>query len=515
MIADLLAAAMQYHRAGILPEAERLYREVLQRQPDQPNALYSLGLLFHQSGDLETAIAFYQQALAAHPNFADAHNNLGAAFQQQGNLTAAVAHYQSALRLKPANPNTNVNLGVTLQQQGNLSAAIARYQRALSFDAALPEAHSNLAHALKEQGNLEQAIAHYQTVLQLTPDNPDAYRDLADALVEQGSIREAIALLDQGIARFPNHVKLRGSRIRARLVSGDLQAGFAEYDPWRLRMAETPRTFTQPAWDGADLDRKPILLYTEAGAGMGDLMQFIRYAPLVADRGGRVQVESPAALVRLFQQITGVETVVAIGDPLPPFEVQASILSLPYLFNTSLETIPVSLPYLSAPPSTFHFPIPPSHQLKVGIVWGGDPNHLHDRERSCPIEALKSLLQLPGIQFYSLQKGPHQQEFSELGDLPIQDLSDRLNDFADTAAAIAQLDLVISVDTSVAHLAGAMGKPVWILLSFFPDWRWLRHREDSPWYPTARLFRQPHRNGWTAVCAWVAAALSSYQKSGV
>lgn len=510
MIADLLAAAMQYHRAGILAEAERLYREVLQQQPTQPNALYSLGLLSHQAGNLEGAIALYQQALAAQPNFADVHNNLGAAFQQQGKLAAAITHYQSALRIKPDNPSANVNLGVTLQQQGKLAAAIARYHKALRFNPNLPEAHSNLAHALKEQGDLEQAISHYQTVLQLTPHHPDAYRDWGDALVEQGKIAEAIALFDQAIARFPNHVKLQGSRIRAKLVSGNLRQGFAEYDPWRLSIAGTPRPFTQPEWDGSNLDQKAILLYTEAGAGMGDLMQFIRYAPLVAERGGRVLVESPPALIRLFQQVIGVETVVATGDPLPSFDVQASILSLPHLFNTCLETIPTNIPYLTAPAPA---PASPTPSLKVGFVWGGDPNHLHDRERSCPIQHFKPIFQIPEVEFFSLQKGPHQTELAAIDALPIQDMSDRLHDFADTADAIAQLDLVISVDTSVAHLAGAMGKPVWILLSVASDWRWLKHRQDSPWYPTARLFRQSRLHDWAPVCTQVAKALTEYSGS--
>ncbi len=513
--ADLLTTAMQHHQAGQLQEAERLYRQVLQQQPNQPNASYLLGLIAHQVGNLDGAIALYQQAIASQPNFAEAHNNLGAAFQQQGNLAAAIAHYQATLRIKPDNPNANINLGVTLQQQGKLEAAIARYQKAIRLNPNLPEAHSNLAHALKERGELESAISHYQTTVQLTPNNPEAYRDLGDALQEQGRIDDAIALLDRAINQFPNHVQLRGSRIRAKLISGNLGEGFAEYDPWRLSLSN--RAFSQPAWDGFDLNGRSILLYTETGAGMGDIIQFIRYAPLVARQHGRVIVECQPPLLRLFQSIPGIETVIATGNPPPPFDVQSSILSLPSIFGTTLETIPASIPYLF-PPSLPPFSLPPPPQpsrLKAGLVWGGDPNHRHDRDRSCPVQEFRRFLTTGEIAFYSLQKGPHSAELTEVEGWPIQDLGPQLNDFADTAAAIAQLDLVISVDTSVAHLAGALGKPVWILLAFAADWRWLMHRKDSPWYPTARLFRQPRRHAWAEVCDQVAQALhrlSSYSE---
>ncbi|MGA7934794.1 MAG: tetratricopeptide repeat-containing glycosyltransferase family protein [Kovacikia sp.] len=507
---------MQHHQAGHLSEAKRLYHEVLQQQPDQANALYLLGLIAHQSGELDTAIQWYLKSLASYPNSAETHNNLGAALQQQGKVDRAIAHFQSALRLKPNNPNANVNLGVILQQQGNLEAAIARFQKAIRLDPNLPEAHRNLAHALKEQGDGEQAISHYQSALQLIPNQPDICGDLADALQEQGRIGEAIELLDRAIGQHPNHAKLWGSRIHAKLVSGNLLDGFVEYDSWRLGLMGQPRPFTQPAWDGSELKGKTILLYTEAGLGLGDTIQFIRYAPLVAQRGGHVIVECQKSLVPLFEQIEGIATVVAIGEPLPAFDIQASLLSLPHRFATTLETIPAPIPYLSALsplpyllPGSSHLAPPPP---KIGIVWGGDPNHLHDRDRSCPFPEFRAFLQKPGMMFYSLQKGSHSAELLTVSDLPIEDLGDRLNNFADTAAVVAQLDLVISVDTSVAHLAGAMGKPVWVMLPFASDWRWLRHRHDSPWYPTARLFRQSRRHNWTEVCNQIAVALDVWVK---
>ncbi|MBL1174419.1 tetratricopeptide repeat protein [Pantanalinema sp. GBBB05] len=514
-IAATLATAIQLHQAGQLVAAEQLYRQVLQQQPEQPNVLYLLGLVAQQTGQVTNAIAWYQRALVVQPNFVDAHINLGAAWQQQGKLTTAIEHYHAALRLQPDNPHALINLGTTLQQQGNLTAAIGRYQTAIQLQPNLPEAHSNLGHAYKERGDLAQAIAHYQTALQLSPNHPAAYRDLGDALQDQGNIAAAIALYDRAIGQFPQHVKLRGSRIRALLISGDLQRGFAEYDQWRLGMASTPRSFSQPAWDGSPLSGQPILLYAEAGSGLGDTMQFIRYVPLVLQRGGQVIIECQPPLVRLFQTLPGVKQVIALGEPLPEFAVQASVLSLPHIFSTTLTSIPATIPYLLPPDDRFPLPPCPSSTLKVGLVWGGDPKHSHDRQRSCSIKELLPIVQIPHVAFYSLQIGEHRHELTD--QLPIQDLSSHLQDFADTAAAIAQLDLVISVDTSVAHLAGAMGKPVWLLLSAAPDWRWLLQRQDSPWYPSAQLFRQSRYNHWSSVCQDVAVALKSlvdrYQRS--
>ncbi|HEY9616384.1 MAG TPA: tetratricopeptide repeat-containing glycosyltransferase family protein [Microcoleaceae cyanobacterium] len=504
-IAEILATAIQLHQAGQLLAAEQLYHQVLQQQPDQPNALYLLGLVAQQTGKLAAAIAWYERALVAQPNFADAHINLGAALQQQGTLIAAIEHYHAALRLQPNNPHALINLGAILQQQGNLTAAIGRYQKAIQVQPNLPEAHSNLGNAYKEQGDLEQAIAHYQTALQLRPNHPDAYRELGDALQDRGEMAAAIALYDQAIARFPHHVKLRGSRIRALLISGDLQKGFAEYDQWRLGMASSPRSFAQPVWDGSGLDGQPILLYAEAGSGLGDTMQFIRYVPRVIQQGGQVIIECQPALVRLFQSLPGVKQVVAIGESLPEFAVQASVLSLPRILGTTLATIPATIPYLLPPQERFLLPLGLSAGLKVGLVWGGDPKHSNDRQRSCPLREFLPILQTPNVTFYSLQKGEHRRELT--AQFPIQDLSPDLKDFADTAAAIAELDLIISVDTSVAHLAGAMGRPVWILLSAAPDWRWLLQRQDSPWYPSARLFRQTRYNQWSTVCQAVAIAL--------
>lgn len=469
-ITTLLKTALQQFHAGEWANAEQLYQQVLQQHPQQPMALYALGLLAQQSGNLAKASHYYQQTLAVDPGNVGAWVNLGAVFHAQGQLSQAIAHYQKALRLQPSHTNALVNLGISLQQRGQLAAAIGRYQKALTLD----------------------------------PNNPIVHQQLGELWVELGQIPAAIACLEQGLAISPQHMTLQGSRIRALLISGDLRAGFAAYDPWRLGLAP-PRSNPLPDWDGTDLSDRRILLYAEAGAGFGDLIQFSRYAPLVAQQARQTILECPELLYRLFQTIPGVQCV-PIGQPMPEVDCQVSLLSLPQRYGTELSTIPTAMPYL-LPPVTGG-PSLLAGERKIGLVWGGNPNHRHDSVRSCPFPLMQRLLTVPHWTFYSLQKGPHQAELTH--DLPIHDLSSGLQDFADTAQVIQQLDLVITVDTSVAHLAGALGKPVWILLARNPDWRWLLDREDSPWYPTARLFRQAPGQGWDVLCDRVMVALQQW-----
>lgn len=511
---DLLSTAIQHHQAGQLVEAERLYLAVLQAEPNQAKVLYLLGLAAHQSGNFDAAVNWYQRAIAVQPDYADAHNNLGVLMQQLGQLEQATVHYRAALQVDPNNPRVHGNLGAILQQLGELEVAIAHYQTAIRLEPNLAAAHTNLGHALKAQGHYHRAIGHYEEARRLMPTNPEAYRDLGDALQEQGQFREALAVYDRALALAPNHVEVGGSRVRALLMGGNLVEGFAEYDRWRLTVASRPRPFTQPQWDGSSLNGQTILLYAETGSGLGDSLQFIRYAPLVAQYGGRIIVECQPSLVRLFTAIASIDQVITAGDPLPAFDVQASLMSLPHLLGTSLESIPASVPYLPVPIAGTVLPLSQLARPKVGVAWGGNPAHGHDRDRACPFGEFKQILATPMVTFYSLQKGAHREALKtdaaiQAGTLPVVDLGDRLTDFAETAAIVQQLDLVITVDTAIAHLAGALGKPVWILLSFTPDWRWMLARTDSPWYPTARLFRQPQRRDWARVCQQVKRAIAA------
>jgi len=377
----------------------------------------------------------------------------------------------------------------------------------------------------EEQGQLEEAITYYQQALALKPNYPEAYNNLGTALKEQGNLQESLHCFNRALKSNPDYQEARWNRAIALLSSGELKRGFTEYEcRWQARGVyfKGPNCFPQPVWDGSDLEGKLILLHTDDG--FGDTIQFIRYAPLVVQRGGRVILACPKPLVRLFTTLPGIEQLLEAEAVLPEFYVHAPLLSLPHYLGTTLETIPAQIPYIALLNSEEFIskeapslPIPPlGTLLKVGFVWasGGrerSGNLTATDQRSCPPALFVRLLSLPGISLYSLQVGRWATTINEFKDENrLQDLSSQIEDFADTAALIAQLDLVISVDTAVAHLAGAMGKPVWTLLAFNPDWRWMREREDSPWYPSMRLFRQRQPGDWESVFEQVAQALHNH-----
>lgn len=441
-IADALAIAIEHHQAGRLAQAEQLYRQILQQQPNSIQALHRLGILASQVGKHEQAIPFFQKVLALAPNFPEAHFNLASALQKQDKIEDAIAHYQRGLALNPSYPEVYLNFGA----------------------------------ALKAQGRLENAIASYQQALILKPNYPKARYNLALALLQHGELRQ----------------------------------GFTEYE-WRWQLPHNPpRNFSQPLWDGSNLQGKRILLHAEQG--LGDTIQFIRYAPFVASRGGYVIVECQAPLIQLLQTVPGIHQLVAQGETLPQFDVHVPLLSLPHCLDTTLETIPTQIPYVS-PPASHHLKLdaPQGTLLKVGIAWAGSPKNPNNRHRSLDLAYFSTLFDIPGVAFYSLQKELPAAELARLADYKgrIQDLSNQLHDFTDTAAVVLQLDLVITVDTSIAHLAGALGKSAWVLLNFDPDWRWLIGRETSPWYPSIRLFRQDSPGNWQDVFARVAESLSA------
>lgn len=479
-LSESLAIAFQHHQAGRLPEAEEIYRQVLQQQPNQVDALQLLGVIVHQSGQLEEAIAYYRQALARNPALSQVHSNLGIALRQKGLLEEAILHYQQAVTLQPNSAEFHYNLGIALSDQGELEEATQSYHRATALKPNYAAAHNNLGYVLHQLGQQQEAIACYNKAVELKPDFAEAHRNRAEAL----------------------------------LLVGDFSRGFVEYE-WRWQLYEPQQlpAFQTPLWDGSHLAGKTILLYAEQG--LGDTIQFIRYAPLVQEHGGRVIAVCLPSLVRLLKTVPGIHQVVAldkdVDEKVPEFDVKAPLMSLPRILRTTLETIPAQIPYL-APPASHNLKLdaPTGTRLKVGIVWAGNPDNRHNIRRTFGLKPFIPLLKTPGVAFYSLQVGSRSQDLAELPtDIQVQDLSGQLTDFADTAGVVTQLDLIITIDTSVAHLAGALGKPTWVLLPFVPDWRWMLRREDSPWYPTMRLFRQESLGDWSGVMARVALALGS------
>ncbi|MCC3535373.1 MAG: tetratricopeptide repeat protein [Microcoleus sp. PH2017_25_DOB_D_A] len=517
---DLLQQAEHLMETGDKLEAIALYEQIISLAPNCFQARINYGFLKHENGELDAAIPHYQEALALAPNIPQTAYNLAKIFEEQGKVEQAIAHYEQALAAEPDFVPALINLAVALQEKGELLRALDLYRRALEIQPHSWEAYNNLATVLQEQGNLEEALEYYHKALELLPDFVEAINNLGRTFLEKGAVEDAIACYRRAIHLNPDHASAHLNLSLALLLAGDFANGLAEYE-WRWQIKEfktghscyltapgntlSAREY-RPLWDGSNLQGKTVLLHAEQG--LGDSLQFIRYVEIVKNRGGRVIVDCYPQLRRLFAMVDGIDLLIVRGEPLPEFDVQVPMLSLPYVLGTRLETIPATTAYLS-PPADAEFALLPDRNLKVGIVWAGNPKHRKNMQRSCGLSQFLPLLDVSGVTFYSLQKEVLEADRALLNGTPIVDLSPHFGDLADTAAAIAKLDLVITVDTAVAHLAGALGKPVWVLLAFSPDWRWLLEREDSPWYPSARLFRQRERGGWEGVFARVAEALGA------
>lgn len=379
----------------------------------------------------------------------------------------------------------------------------------------------NLAQALSTRGSVlnglkryDEALASYDRALAVWPDNAEIYFNRAHTLTTLKRFDEASANYDRAIALRPDYANAHLNDALVKLLTGDFARGWAKYE-WRLKMelaASSMRNFPQPLWLGDETIReKTILVHSEQG--FGDAIQFCRYVPFVAERAARVIFEVARPLQKLMADFAPSARVISRGDPLPDFDVQVPILSLPFAFGTRLETIPSVTPYLQASlqsATKWNARLGPKAGSRIGIAWSGNPENTRDRERSIGLRSLLPLLDVEAT-FVSLQKGIRAADADLLREHGgILHLADELEDFSDTAGLISQLDLVISVDTGVAHLAGALGKPVWIMVTYIPDWRWLLDRDDSPWYPTARLFRQANIDDWEGVIARVGDALRGF-----
>jgi tetratricopeptide (TPR) repeat protein len=474
------------------------FEQALLIRPDAVELHSNLGTAFQDLGRPDKAIACYRKALTLRPDAAEILDNLAGALRAQGQLDEAQACYEHALSLRPDRTESRIGLGVVLRDQGRIEEAVTCYERVLALIPDHPETLNNLGVALVDLGRLEEAITQYERALVLLP-AAETHNNLGIALERHGRHPEAFAAYKRALALNPDYAEAHFNRAHALLATGQLDEGWQEYE-WRFAVAQYDRNFKQPLWSGEPLHGQSILIHAEQG--FGDTLQFLRYVPLVAKRGGRVVLEVPEPIVRLARTVAGVSEVVAAGAPLPAFDCHCPLLSLPRVFKTNLATIPNTVPYLRAAPTAWTAQITTVPGPRVGVVWAGTTVGAID------LRLLRPLWAVHGISWFSLQVGDRAGDISLLDDVKIVDLSPWLTDFAETAAAVAQLDLVISVDTSVAHLAGALGRPVWLLLPNSPDWRWLLEREDSPWYPAARLFRQNKAGDWLGVASEVAAALT-------
>jgi tetratricopeptide (TPR) repeat protein len=500
------------HERGRANEAADCCRQALAINPALAEVRNTLGLVLLDREQIDAAAECFQQALRSNPGMAQAYYNLGLCRSRQQRHAEAVECFESALRGKPDYAEAYNELGTALRELGHLDQALINYRRAIELKTDFAAAYNNIGAILVELGQPEEAADNFWTALRIKPDYAEACSNLGNALVFLGRHDEALSSHELALQINPDYASGHWNRSWALLLTGDFEQGWREYE-WRWKCGvSVPRRFSKPSWDGRVLDGKSILLHAEQG--IGDTIQFIRYAALVKQRGGRVLVECQSELMRLLKGCAGIDALFDHGGSLPDFDCHAAIPSLPGIFDTRLDSIPARIPYLEPPalakPELHRLLAGGGGEYRVGIVWSGNTRFKHNRYRSCRLSDFGALAQIAGVRLFSLQKGDPTTELLEGNcDMPVIDLNGALDDFADTAFVLSQLDLVITVDTSVAHLAGALGKPVWLLLSFAPDWRWLLERTDNPWYPTMRLFRQTRLGDWRSVFERVSASLAS------
>jgi tetratricopeptide (TPR) repeat protein len=504
---------------------------------------------FFKEGRFEDAIAAFQEAIRVQPDFAEPHANLGNIYKGLGRLDEAAASYREALRIEPGPPETHHNLGLVFNEQQKPVEAMERFREAIRLKPDYAEAFASLAAVLVNRERLDEGMAaarqalrlqpdcamawwvlglaylanletsealrHFDAAVRLKPRFTDAHWARGVALLTENRAQEALAAFDIALQITPDHPEAHFGRSRAFLALGNLEAGFPEYE-WRRECKEfVPRIIVVagPKWDGSPLEGRTILLHVEQG--LGDTLHFVRYAPLVKNKGGMVIMECQPALTRLLERTPGIDRLIGLGTPLPQYDVQASLLSLPAILGTTAETVPTDVPYVMPDErlvEQWRQELNAVPGFRIGISWQGSREYKLDKFRSIPLREFARLAEVESVRLLSLQKGQGSEQVGELaGSFEVIDWTSRLDEsagpFMDTAALMRGLDLIVTSDTANAHLAGALGVPVWVVLPFAPDWRWQLDREDSPWYPTMRLFRHRPPAGRSEVFQRVAAEL--------
>lgn len=510
-----LATALQ--SLGRLDEAAASYRAALDLAPDDAEVRNNLGTVLQKLDRWDEARACFLKALDLKPDYPEANFNLGNVLQESDHLAAAIACYRRAVVCRPDYPEAHNRLGRALHLAGDVAWASACFRRAIACDPDAAAVYDNWGVMLGALGRFDQALAAFRNALALDPAGAEIHNDFGVMHHADGRQDAAEADYLRAIACDPGHAEAHWNLGLVRLLRGDYRSGWDEYE-WRWKCNTVMRrilpAYEQPAWTGEAGRGRTILLWAEQGAG--DTLQFVRFVPQVIERGWRVVLGVPPSLARLARTIPDLAVpdlaVVVEGETLPPFDVHCPLMGLPPRLDLDVGAIPSAAGYLAADPDVagqWRTRLAGLPGRKVGVVWRGNPVHARDRHRSLDPAWLSPALDLPGLSVVSLQKDGRPEEFASLGlSCPFLDAGPHLGDYAETAALIANLDLLISVDTSVVHLAGAMGRPVWTLLDFVCDWRWLEKRPDSPWYSSMRLFRQARPGDWAAVAAEVRAALA-------
>lgn len=506
--ADALSAlGSALWQAGQHAEALARLREAVQAAPDHAGALSQLGNMLAAAGQPEEAEQQFRAVLAQQPDDAATHFNIGCAWLAAGDGARAEAALRAALALQPAFGVALNNLGSALRQQDRTAEALDCYRRAVELRPDLPGLHGNLGSTLLALGQAGQALAPLRTAVRLDPDNAEACNNLGGVLLALDQAPEAAGWFRLAVRHDPQHGQARLGLALALLTLGDYRQGWQEYEARWLDpgfTADEP-VFDQPAWRGAEpVQGRTMLLHAEQG--LGDTLQFVRYAPLLRSRGALVVLQVQPPLMGLLADLADV--VIARGDAPPPFDLRCPLMSLPLAFGTELHSIPASVPYLHAPPAhlaAWSARLGARRRRRIGIAVSGDPTHPEDAQRSIPAASFLAAFAGVDAELHVVQKNIRPADAAALAGLPVHD--PLIADFRDSAALVALMDLVVTIDSAPAHLAGALGVPVWVLLQHGADFRWLRLRDDSPWYPTARLFRQSSYGAWEPVLAAVNAAL--------
>jgi tetratricopeptide (TPR) repeat protein len=538
-VASLIAQGLILHQQGKFNEAKAIYQKALAIQENHIEALQLLGTLSVQTkeftkavdfltkalkinpnhvacyshlgialkelGCFDEALASYDQAISIKPDYADAYSNRGNALQELKRFDEALASYDQATSIKPDYAEAYSNRGATLNELKRFDEALTSCNQAISIKPDYPSPYYNRGNALKELKRLDEALASYDQAIRIKPDYAEAYSNRGNALQDLRRLDKAVESYDQAINIKPDYASAHWNLSLCHLLSGNFKDGWQEYE-WRwknetLSTYKGKRSFPQPLWLGVEsLKDKTILLHAEQG--LGDTIQFCRYAPLVAERGAKVILEVQRSLVTLLKNIEGVSQVVAMGDALPAFDHQCPLLSLPLAFKTELHTVPPVPRQINVDlekVAKWKAKLGEKTKPRIGLVWSGSTINKNDHNRSITLAQL--LPHLPShLQYVCLQKELRDIDKELIvGNIEIKYFGDALEDFTDTAALCELMDVVISVDTSVAHLAASLGKQTWVLLPYRPDWRWLLDRDDNPWYPTAKLYRQEKIGNWNDV----------------
>jgi len=496
---------------GKYDKAIVFYEEASELQPKAAVTYFHMGNAYRAKNRPDEAVICYQRAVHMQPGYAEAYNNMGLALQDKGDLIGSIPCFEKALESDPELFQAYYNMGVSFMDRSHTDDAIFCFQKALLLKPDLSAAYNRLGSIFREQGRLDNAVFCFEKQLEIDPDDAQAYNNMGSVLHDRGEIEGAVECFEQALRRDSDNPKIWWNCALAQLLMGNLEEGWKKYE-WRFKKPEWTSAHGQidqiPRWDGRTFTGKRLLIRYEQG--MGDVIQFIRYLPMVKTRGGTVIFETEPSLARLLRGCRGIdELILPLGETGDDgrFDLYLPLLSLPGVFGTTRETIPANVPYLHAEEKRIGLwreRLHGVHGVKIGICWQGNPSYKGDRFRSIPLTHFFGLATIKGVQLISLQK---KYGVEQLRDLP-QDISiidlDPLLDvstdaFVDTGAVMRNMDLVVTSDTAIAHLAGALGIQVWLLLQHVPEWRWGLTGEDCPWYPSMRLFRQSRRGDWAGV----------------